>query len=250
MQRRKWIVDDILTGMTLRAVGRISSVLRYPVKSMALESVDSIEVDWNGLTGDRRWGFVRESLVRSGFPWLTIRERPDMWTYQPFFVEPDRPELSVTMVRTPTGEELDIVDRQLAAELGEGVRVIKQTRGIFDTMPLSLISTRTVDAIAHLSGAAIDARRFRPNFLVEAVDDLDFVEDNWVGATLKIGSMMMRVDKRDKRCVVVNVDPDTTERDPSILRVIAQKRQACLGVYGTTVEPGRVSVGDSVSIAT
>lgn len=236
--------------MPPRVVGQIASIFRYPVKSMALEPVDSVDVDWNGLAGDRRWAFVRDSLVRSGFPWLTIRERPEMWKYQPYFAEPDRPNVSVTIVRTPTGEELDVVDPRLAAELGDGVRVIKQNRGIFDTMPLSLISTRTVDAIAHLSGVPLDARRFRPNFLVEPIDDIDFVEDTWVGTALKIGSMTMRVDKRDKRCVMVNVDPDTTERDPSILRVIAQERQACLGVYGTTVEPGRVSVGDPVSIET
>lgn len=247
MQRRHLIVD-ILTGMTTRVVGRIASISRYPVKSMALESLESIDVDWNGIAGDRRWAFVQGSLVRSGFPWLTIRERPDMWRYQPYFVEPDRPELSITIVRTPAGDELDVVDPALAAELGEDVRVLKQSRGIFDTMPLSLISTRTVDAIAHMSGAAIDVRRFRPNFLVDPIDDVDFAEDAWVGADLKIGAMTMRVDKRDKRCVVVNVDPDTTERDPSVLRVIAQERQACLGVYGTTVGPGRVSIGDTVTI--
>lgn len=233
--------------MTTRVVGKIASIFRYPVKSMALERVESIDVDWNGLAGDRRWAFVQESLVRSGFPWLTIRERPDMWRYEPYFSDPDRPEASVTMVRTPTGDEFDVVDASLAAELGDGVRVLRQSRGIFDTLPLSLISTRTVDAIAHMSGTASDVRRFRPNFLVEPVDAIDFVEDEWVGATLKIGAMTMRVDKRDKRCVMVNVDPDTTERDPSVLRVIAQERRACLGVYGTTVEPGRVSVGDPVT---
>ena len=56
----------------------------------------------------------------------------------------------------------------------------------------------------------------------------------------------MRVDRRDERCVVVNVDPATTERDPKILRAIARERDACLGVYGTTVTPGRVAVDDAV----
>ena len=81
------------------------------------------------------------------------------------------------MVRTPTGDEFDVVDASLAAELGDGVRVLRQSRGIFDTLPLSLISTRTVDAIAHMSGAASDVRRLRPNFLVEPIYDRDFVED-------------------------------------------------------------------------
>jgi len=46
--------------------------------------------------------------------------------------------------------------------------------------------------------------------------------------------------------VVVNVDPETTQRDPVVLRAIAQQRGACLGVYGATVQPGRITVGDAV----
>jgi hypothetical protein len=60
--------------------------------------------------------------------------------------------------------------------------------------------------------------------------------------------MQMRVDARDKRCGVVNVDLATTRRNPAVLRAIAHHRQVCLGVYGSTVEPGRVNVGDPVFI--
>ena len=60
--------------------------------------------------------------------------------------------------------------------------------------------------------------------------------------------MRMRVDQRDERCVIVNVDPDTTERDPAVLRTLARERESCAGVYGSTVEPGRVAVGDPVSL--
>ncbi len=60
--------------------------------------------------------------------------------------------------------------------------------------------------------------------------------------------MRMRVDARDKRCGVVNVDPATALRDPAVLRAIAEHRQVCLGVYGSTVEPGGVNVGDPVFI--
>jgi hypothetical protein len=58
--------------------------------------------------------------------------------------------------------------------------------------------------------------------------------------------MSMRVDKKDKRCVMVNVDPVTIEKEPAVLRAIAQERQSCLGVYGSTVTPGRIAIGDSV----
>ena len=169
-----------------------------------------------------------------------------MGHYTPRFVEPSTPDTSPTRVRTPTGRDFDVVDPALAAELGHNARVIKQSRGVFDTFPLSLITTQTVAGIGALVGADLDALRFRPNFLVEAASDEAFPEDGWVGAVLRIGQATMRVDKRDGRCAVVNVDPETAERDPSTLRVIAQAREGCLGVYGSTVHPGRVAVGDSV----
>jgi uncharacterized protein YcbX len=153
------------------------------------------------------------------------------------------------MVMTPSGEELDVTDPALAAELGEGVTLIRQTRGIFDTLPLSLISIRTVDAMSTLVGFPLEVRRFRPNIVVETFGDAEYPEDSWVGHTLNLGQVKMRVDKRDKRCVITNVDPETTGKDPSVLRAITQDRQAFLGVYGSTVQPGRLSVGDSITIA-
>ena len=60
--------------------------------------------------------------------------------------------------------------------------------------------------------------------------------------------MRMRVDKRDGRCAVITIDPATTERNPAILRTVAQEREGCLGVYGSTVAPGRVAVNDHVFI--
>ena len=228
-------------------LGRVVALLRYPVKSMAGEELDSVEVSWHGFAGDRRWAFVRDGLERSGFPWLTIRERSDMWRYLPWFADPSKPDVSRTLVRTPGGRELDVVDPTLAAELGDGARVIKQNRGVFDTSPLSLMTTQSVAAVGSLVSAELDPRRFRPNILVEAAGDEPFAEDDWVGSVLEIGSARIRVDLRDERCVMVNVDPATTERDAAVLKAIARERDACLGVYASTATPGRIRLGDRVT---
>ena len=97
-------------------------------------------------------------------------------------------------------------------------------------------------------GAQLDVKRFRPNLLVEASGNAPFQEDDWVGCTLRIGGMVMRVDKRDGRCVVITIDPATTERNPAILRAVASNREGCLGIYGSTVAPGRVALGDFVGL--
>jgi uncharacterized protein len=231
----------------MTVVGRVVRLCRYPVKSMAGEELDRAEVSWHGLAGDRRWAFIRDGQTSNGFPWLTIRERPEMAHYRPGFTEPERPNASSVLVRTPDGRELDVADPALAAELGPGVRVIKQHRGIFDTMPLSLVSTQTLDELGALAGTGLVAGRFRPNLLVDAGES-GFPEDAWVGRVLRIGEIRMRVDQRDRRCVIVTVDPVTLLREPAILRAIARERDARLGVYGSTVQPGWVAVGDQVEL--
>ena len=235
-----------MRGVSMPAgeVGRVVALWRYPVKSMAGQVLDVADVGWHGIAGDRRWAFVQERLVRSDFPWLTMRERSDLGRYRPAFADESRPEKSETVVRTPSGEELDIADPALAAALGDGIRLIKLNRGTFDVAPLSLISVQTIEALGGMAGIAVDQRRFRPNLVVDAASP--FAEDDWVGATLRLGGARMRVDQRDERCVMVNIDPDTSVRDPRVLRTIAQQRGACLGVYGAPVEPGRVAVGDPV----
>lgn len=232
---------------SIRPVGRVVGLWRYPVKSMAGNAIPEVDVSWHGFAGDRRWAFVREGVVRSGFPWLTLRERGDLNHYHPSFVDPAQPDKSATVVRTPSGAVYDVADPALAAELfTSAVRVIKQDRGIFDTFPLSLITTQTIDRLSEWVGSKLEVERFRPNILVEALDGMPFREDAWVGSVLRIGGMRMRVDKRDGRCAVITIDPLTSERNPEILRAVARDRQGCLGVYGTTVEPGRIAVNDLV----
>jgi uncharacterized protein len=228
--------------MSAQEVGRVAGLWRYPVKSMAAEELREVEVGWAGFAGDRRWAFVRGDVPRSGFPWLTIREDDAMLEHVPRFAEPERPDRSRVVVRTPGGAELDVHDPALAASLGEGVRAIKQDRGVFDAMPLSLITTAGIADLSGLVGYDLHVQRFRPNLLIES----DAREDEWVGRELRVGGMAMRVDQRDERCVIITIDPVSRSRDPGVLRTLASERDVCIGVYGSVVRPGPVAVGDPV----
>lgn len=228
-------------------VGRVVGLWRYPVKSMGAEALESVDVSWHGIAGDRRWAFIRPGATSSPFPWLTIRERADMSRFFPVMTDPSRPEASPTVVQTPSGEELDVTDPALGLELhADGARVIRQGRGVFDTFPLSLITVQTIERLGELVGSRLEVQRFRPNVLVDASSGGPFAEDGWVGRELTIGGMTIRIDKRDRRCVVITVDPATGERRPEILRAVAQEREGCLGVYGSVVRPGMVGLGDEV----
>lgn len=248
--------------MPVREIGRVAGLFRYPVKSMCAEALHVADVSWHGVAGDRRWAFIRGDAAASGFPWLTIRENPRLCLYRPRFVEPERPDKSLTVVRTPSGGDFEVMDPALALELGggmsRGIRVIKQDRGIFDAMPLSLISTQTLAELAASARVRVDdieliARRFRPNLLVDFADGLPFAEDALVGLAVTIGDgdtgLIMRVDRHDKRCVIVNVDPLTSERDPAMLRAVGDEHGGLAGMYGSIVRPGRIAVGDPIFAA-
>lgn len=217
--------------MVAVVVGRVVALHRYPVKSMAGQALECADVSWHGLEHDRRWGFVREGRERDGFPWLTLRQRPDLVLHRPRLVD------RTVVVRTPAGREHDVADPALAELLG--ARPMKLDRGTFDSAPVSLLTVQSAAAVG-----VGDARRFRPNVLVDAAGD--FPEDGWVGGTVSVGGAVLRVDRRDRRCAVVSVDPDTGERDREVLRAVAREHDMTLGVYASVVVPGRVAVGDAV----
>lgn len=231
-----------------RVVGRVAGLWRYPVKAMRGEQLDEAAVAWHGLVGDRRWAFFLDRRARNGFPWLTIRERPEMVLYRSLLAEPEHPDVSSATVRTPSGDLLDVADPALSAEFDADARVMKLDRGAFDSMPLSVITTQTLASIGALFGRTLDVRRFRPNLLVEAAGDGAFLEDGWVGSVLRIGGARVRLDARDRRCAVITVDPATAAREPEVLRVVTRARDGYLGVYGSTVEPGQVAVGNPVVV--
>jgi uncharacterized protein YcbX len=227
-------------------VAQVAEVWRYPVKSMAGERLAAAELSWQGLSGDRRWAFVRPGRSHTGFPWLTIRQQPMLHHYRPTLVDPDRPDRSAVRVTDPEGQVYAVDDPALAARFGSGVFAIKHDRGTFDASPVSLVTRQSLEALSRRVGADVDARRFRPNLVLDAPGTEEFPEDGWVGCLLRIGTAVVRVDKSDERCAVVNLDPDTLTRNSEVLRTIVRQRAMCFGVYGSTVTPGVLRPGDPV----
>lgn len=223
---------------------KVVALYRYPVKAMAGEPLESAQFGWAGLEGDRRYAFVR-SEDRSHFPWLTIRQVPALTTYVPAFSN------GAVRVRTPAGRELDLGSAALAEELaaahGSPVHLLQSSRGLFDAFPVSVISLQTVAGLSELVGRELEPLRFRPNIVIDAPGDA-FPEEAWIGREVRIGDTRLRLDLRDKRCMVINFDPHTAERDPAVLRAVAQHRETCAAVYGSCVAPGELRVGDDLIV--
>ncbi|HZQ90856.1 MAG TPA: MOSC domain-containing protein [Terriglobales bacterium] len=123
-------------------------------------------------------------------------------------------------------------------------------RGMQDAAPVSLFGLKTVEMLAAEIGTAIGHRRFRANFYAEWKEGGAQFEDSLVGKTIQIGpELRVLIKERDPRCVMINLDPETGEQDPAVLKTVAQKHGACIGVYGVTVHEGVASVGDAIRVA-
>ena len=231
-------------------MGRVEALFRYPVKSMAGEPVDAVELGWHGLEGDRRLA-LRRIGEHGGFPWLTAGRLADLVLFSPVR-RADGP--LPTHVRTPEGVDLDLFGPELAAELGRRhgspVEMTHLSRGIFDEASVSVITSATVAEIGRLAAQPPESARFRPNVLVAASGALPFAEDGWVGGVLRFGeggdAPAIAVTMRDERCSMVNLDPATARASPEVLKAIVRERDNKAGVYATVVRGGRLAVGQPV----
>jgi len=240
-------------------IGEVEALFRYPVKSMSGELLEVAELGWHGLDGDRRLAFRRLD-DRGGFPWLTATKLPELILFAPQRRGPAVSADLPTHVRTPDGKEYELRSDELREELssqyGSDVELMNLNHGIFDEACISVISLGTVHSVERESGRDVDLRRFRPNIVIETDGAAPFEEDRWVGRTLMFGegnssaapTAAIGVTMRDERCVMVNLDPDTAERDSEVMKTVVRMNDNYAGVYGTVIRAGELRVGQVVTL--
>ena len=236
-------------------LGHISAIFRYPIKSMTGERLDSARLGWHGIEGDRRLAF-RRLADRGAFPWLTASRLPELLLYEPVGRHDETDERLPTHVRTPDGRELGIADEALVKEIATrhrgDVELMHLSHGIFDEAAISVIASGTIQSIAREAGHDADIRRFRANLVIETEGARAFEEDRWVGKILEFGSEVtgpaINVTMRDKRCVMINLDPDTAEANAEVMQTVIRMNENHAGVYGTVVRTGELRVGQVVNL--
>jgi uncharacterized protein len=261
----------------MKAIGKVESLWRYPVKSMRGEELQEAFVGFSGIYGDRIYAF-RSSVAPRGFPWLTAREQETMLLYQPIYRYPERTtkpgnlaeaealgsgltpvyaDLSDLMldVETPGAERLAIDDPRLITMLGEGLgdnvglTLLRSHRAMTDCRPVSIFSLQTAQQLSQESGIILDKRRFRASVYVELESGKGFGEDEFVGRTLRIGAKTsIAVLARDSRCKMITLDPDTAQPNPELMKRVARDHQGKAGVYGAVLVEGSIHRGDEICL--
>ena len=207
----------------------VAELWRYPVKSLLGEQLREVEVDARGLVGDRLYAVTdRHGKLGSGKTSQRFRLLDGLFELQARSGE-ERP-----LVTLPDGRELEVGDSDLDSFLSEryadDLRVLQED-GVphHDEAPLHLLTTSSVRWLRSvLSASRIDARRFRPNVLLETAGD-GLVDDTWVGRRFALGGTVIRVDVRTERCVMTTNAQSELPKDPAVLRAVTELNDACLG---------------------
>jgi hypothetical protein len=158
-------------------------------------------------------------------------------------------------IETPSGDQLAIDDPRLASMLRNGIRdthelrLLRSHRAMTDCRPVSIFSIQTVRQLSVELGIDVDKRRFRANLYVDLESGRGFGEDEFVGRTLRIGARaVIAVVKRDSRCKISTLDPDTAQPNPEVMRHLAREHEGQAGIYGAVLMEGTIRPGDEITL--
>lgn len=224
----------------------VAAIRRYPVKSMGGESLERVEVDARGLVGDRRYAVVdADGKLSSGKDSRRFRRRDQVFTYSAGTSADGRVEVRRNGSSWFAGD--DDLDAELSRSFGDPVRVLVEGDvPYFDDGPVSLVGTASLEWCRRELGVDADPRRTRTNLVLETTEP--FEEEAWAGLTLQVGSVQLRVDRRLERCRMVDLAQDGVTTTTPMLKALGASREVCLAMLTDVAGPGRVAVGDVVSV--
>jgi hypothetical protein len=235
--------------------GSVVSLHRWPVKSLAGEPAEALRFDPRGVAGDRAHALFD---VHRGVPRrLTIRQAPGMlrWsaTYDGVAGDALHPrEVPLPHLTAPDGTRFRWDDPELPAALADDLGrevTLRRDLSLMQDLGNSLLVTTsaTLAAVSEALRRPLDLRRFRPNIHLE-LDAEAYAEEGWEGRRLRIGDVELQLLHPCERCVIPTRDPDTTAKDPEILRWLARERSTLFGINARPRGDGRIAVGDQVEL--
>ncbi|MEU3541056.1 MOSC domain-containing protein [Streptomyces paromomycinus] len=238
-------------------VGTVTTLWRYPVKSLLGEEVPDAVADARGLAGDRALALVHQTSgqvasaknprlwrdllklraeIIDGAVRITLPSGRTVRSTDPHVHRTLTAHLGQPVTLADTPPEKATLERSRPEEVlaaGAAAEVAHETLAIasqappgtfFDYAPLHLITRATLDRITELGPRAttVEAERYRPNVVIRT-EAAGFVENDWPGRELRIGDeLTLRVVARTPRCAVPTLEHGRLPRDPDALRVPAR----------------------------
>lgn len=249
----------------------LTSIWRYPVKSMRGERIEQAEVSPAGVSGDRTWAVVsrqtgligsakhprqwarllqcRSSLHADGHH-VSI-ELPDgvgVSSEDPAVANAALSDLVGSPVELRNRASLDggTIERTDPREddfEGAGPLALEDiatfglgtaaTGSLFDFAAVHVLTTGTLGALAPQVGADVEElrARFRPNLVVD-LGPAAFDENNWTGGEIQVGDLTLRVVLPTPRCIVPTLAQPGLASNAELARTLARINRVEIPGFG------------------
>jgi uncharacterized protein len=232
-----------------KPAGVVAELWRYPVKSMLGERLDRVDLTHRGVEGDRVYA-VRDGEGKFGSGKNTRRFRliEGLFGFSAHYAG------TVPVVTFPSGEQIRGDDPRFGEELRNALSrddvdlAREEAISHFDDSPAHLV---TDAALSWLGDAVdgVDARRFRPNFVIATGLPPGQPERAWVGRRARVGGIaVLEFTHRTERCVMVNNAQYNLAHSSHILRTLSALNDMEFGVYARVITEGPVQVGDELHL--
>ncbi len=230
------------------AVARVVALRCFPVKAAGGQSLTSLDLGPGGVAGDRAWAVYDEAGKLATGKHSRRFRRMD----QVFRLAASRSG-DQTLLVLPDGTELlagePPTDAALSTHFGEPV-VLRREGAVphQDAAAVSLVGTATLAELGRHDGdgSPVDPRHVRANLVVET--DQPYAEESWVGRVVTVGGVRLRVTEPTTRCRMVGVAQVGLAARPGLLKAVADHHDLVAGVYAEVLAPGRVALGDAVTV--
>jgi uncharacterized protein YcbX len=243
--------DDDQVSQPGTPLGQVRALYRYPVKSTAGQALEKAAVTGAGLASDRRWAaYTEDGGVASGK--RTRRFRPVIGLMD--WASNAEDDDDVPVLVSPDGVRYRADDpaasEALTAAFGQRLTLRPESSiQHHDESPLHLLTTSSLAAVERLVGAPVDERRFRANIIVDTGVDPGFLEDDWIGAELAVGTdVVLHLGAGMPRCVMIDYPQKGVAGEHAVLRALGVHHGTKLGVQARAVSTGTLRVGDVLAL--
>jgi MOSC domain-containing protein len=242
----------------LKQVGRIAEIWRYPVSSLGGERLPRASLDAAGVVGDRQYALIDRETGLPAAPEKHARWRKAL-NLQAHGVTGQLPTITF-----PDGHRCPVNDASLNGRLSDyfgfatAVAAHEPIAGHPDFpraahrhahFPIHVLTTASLQRLADLRQVeTVDVRRFRPTVLIETGGTIGFAEKQWIGQSLRLGTLSVHAQEETTRCGMTFIAQPGVDEDPEILRNILRHNKRHLGINCTVDGVGTLHEGDDVFV--
>jgi len=260
----------------------IKALYRYPVKSLARESLSSARLTEYGIEYDRCWMIVDETdsfMTQRELPTLALLSAKVVEGKCVIFKTQDQEDqfgfdvnsLSDTLIHTNVWKS-KVIANEVSAEasqwlsdtLGKKLRIVtsgksfRRSKSIpgktlklrfSDGYPILVLSQASVDMLNEKLVQPVDEARFRANILIDGVKA--HAEDNSVKLTTPKAEI--RLIKPCKRCIMINTNQLTAEVSSEPLKTLTSYRKVAnhihFGMNAFASKFGELNVNEKIELS-